>query len=162
MSMPTNDQDMARRPRGRPKKVYPYHLMQAQEGSGSQQEPLAPTAHEAAANLVSAIEQLIEVVRHPAGGVPPGAPRGTGGIGGPGGIAVVDKPGEMPRLLVGVKGAAAMLGTSVGTVNTLIYRGEILSVRVGTRRLVPVTAIEEWIARLTEDARAKVAKGQVP
>lgn len=49
-----------------------------------------------------------------------------------------------PRLLR--KGAAALaLGVSERTIDTLIRSGELRSVKIGKRRLVPVVAIDEFV-----------------
>jgi len=48
---------------------------------------------------------------------------------------------------------AELLGVSEATVKRLIRRGELLSINIGGRRLVPQTAIDEYQASLVNDAR---------
>jgi excisionase family DNA binding protein len=56
---------------------------------------------------------------------------------------------EMQRLLP-VDDAAAALGLGRSTVYKLIGSGELFTVRVGARRLVPEAAVDAYIVRLTE------------
>lgn len=56
-----------------------------------------------------------------------------------------------PRLLR--RGAAARaLGVSERTVDTLIRSGELPSVKIGKRRLIPVQALDEYVADLEQGA----------
>jgi excisionase family DNA binding protein len=41
--------------------------------------------------------------------------------------------------------AAVMLGVSLRTIATLVTKGELRSVKIGARRVVPISAIEELI-----------------
>ena len=50
-----------------------------------------------------------------------------------------------PRLLVSVAEAAQMTGLSERTVVRLYQRGEWPSLKVGTRRLIVVRGVEQWI-----------------
>lgn len=59
----------------------------------------------------------------------------------------------MEPLLISVADAARVLGLSRSTIGGLAVNGTIPSLRVGSRVLLPVKALEEWIeARLAEDA----------
>jgi excisionase family DNA binding protein len=49
-------------------------------------------------------------------------------------------------LLVGVPEAAERLGLGLSTVKSLIQRNALRSITVGKRRLIPVAALEEFIA----------------
>lgn len=53
-------------------------------------------------------------------------------------------------LLVGVEDAATALGVRRTTAWELVRSGDLRSVKIGARRLVPVVALEEYIARLVE------------
>lgn len=56
-----------------------------------------------------------------------------------------------PRLLR--RGAAARaLGVSERTVDTLIRSGDLRSVKIGKRRLIPVQALDEFVADLERGA----------
>lgn len=48
--------------------------------------------------------------------------------------------------LVPVETAQRALGISHGTIWSLIGRGELRTVRIGRRRLVPVEALDEFVA----------------
>lgn len=50
------------------------------------------------------------------------------------------------RLLVSVPEAAALTGLGATTIKSLLYSGELGSLRVGRRRLIPVSAIAVFIA----------------
>jgi excisionase family DNA binding protein len=50
-----------------------------------------------------------------------------------------------PAKLLGVREAAARLGVSERTIRALIASGELRSLRVGRRRLVPVDAIADYV-----------------
>jgi excisionase family DNA binding protein len=54
---------------------------------------------------------------------------------------------EAGVIAVGVAEAARRLGLSVRTVATLISRRELASLKVGRRRIIPVTALEAFIKR---------------
>ncbi len=64
---------------------------------------------------------------------------------GPG--AAEAQPTLMP-LLVPAREAARILGVSERTTRHLIYSGQLESVQIGTRRLVPVDALSEYVSRL--------------
>jgi excisionase family DNA binding protein len=55
--------------------------------------------------------------------------------------------GDEAVIAVGVAEAARRLGLSVRTVATLISRRELPSLKVGRRRIIPVTALETFIRR---------------
>ncbi len=57
-----------------------------------------------------------------------------------------------PRLLYDVREASRLLSCGRTTVYELIKSGELGSVLVGRRRLVPATAIADFTARLIEQA----------
>ena len=50
-----------------------------------------------------------------------------------------------PAKLLGVREAAARLGVSERTIRELVATGELRSLRVGRRRLVPVDAIADYV-----------------
>jgi excisionase family DNA binding protein len=50
-------------------------------------------------------------------------------------------------LAVSVREAAWRLGVSPRTVATLIARGELLSRKIGRRRVIPVEALEKFLQR---------------
>ena len=68
-------------------------------------------------------------------------------VGGGGGA---EKP--VARRLLNVDEVADRLSVSKDWTYRLIYRGDLFSVKSGRRRLVPETAVEEYIARLTDEA----------
>jgi excisionase family DNA binding protein len=54
---------------------------------------------------------------------------------------------EMPNALMSREGAAHRLGeVNVRTIDRMIKRGELPSVRLGRRVLVPITAVEALVA----------------
>jgi excisionase family DNA binding protein len=54
---------------------------------------------------------------------------------------------EVEILAVNVREAARRLGVSPRTIATLIARGELLSRKIGRRRVVPVEALEKFLRR---------------
>lgn len=54
---------------------------------------------------------------------------------------------ELPKKAVSVPEAAQMLSVSTRTMWRLVHRGEIRSVLVASRRLVPIVAIDEFLER---------------
>ena len=59
----------------------------------------------------------------------------------------------MKPLLISVADAARVLGLSRSTISELARKGTIPSIRIGSRVLLPVKALEQWIgARVAEDA----------
>jgi len=52
---------------------------------------------------------------------------------------------DAPRLTLSVGEAADRLGVSKATLWTLVHRGEIRSILLGRRRLIPVGALDQWI-----------------
>lgn len=58
----------------------------------------------------------------------------------------------MTRLLHDIPAAAAQLSVSAKVVERLIRDGEVESVLIGRRRLVPHDALEDYIARLRRSA----------
>lgn len=55
--------------------------------------------------------------------------------------------GEAEVLAVNVTEAARRLGVSPRTVATLIARGELISRKIGRRRVIPVEALEKFLRR---------------
>jgi excisionase family DNA binding protein len=55
--------------------------------------------------------------------------------------------GEAEVLAVNVPEAARRLGVSPRTIATLIARGELLSRKIGRRRVIPVEALEKFLRR---------------
>ena len=61
--------------------------------------------------------------------------------------------------------AAHVLGVSASTVKKLIRRGELVSYKIGTARLIPFSATQDWIAeqkRLAEQQRAEPVLRRLP
>ncbi|MGA8417962.1 MAG: helix-turn-helix domain-containing protein [Candidatus Dormiibacterota bacterium] len=56
------------------------------------------------------------------------------------------------RLLLSVEQAAEMLSIRRTLMMRLIYEGEVGSVTVGRRRLIPTSALEEFVDRRREEA----------
>jgi excisionase family DNA binding protein len=56
------------------------------------------------------------------------------------------------RLLLGLDEAALQLGISRRTVQSLIYSGELPSVRIARRRLVAAVDLEEYVGRLRDES----------
>ena len=54
---------------------------------------------------------------------------------------------EVEVLAVNVREAARRLGVSPRTIATLIARGELVSRKIGRRRVVPVEALEKFLRR---------------
>jgi excisionase family DNA binding protein len=50
-------------------------------------------------------------------------------------------------LLVGMHEAAQRMGLGLSTVKALVQRNELRSITVGKRRLIPITALEAFVAR---------------
>lgn len=59
---------------------------------------------------------------------------------------------EMSRLLLTVKEAAETLGIGRSKFYELLKRGELDSVYIDGSRRVPTSALEEYVARLLEEA----------
>ncbi len=58
---------------------------------------------------------------------------------------------NLDRKLVSVEEAARTLSIGRSLLFEMLSAGTIRSVKVGRRRLVPVSALEEYVKRLTED-----------
>lgn len=69
----------------------------------------------------------------------------------------------MDGMLVRVTRAAELLDVSRSRIYELIGSGELESVKIGGSRRVPVTAIEEFVERLRDDAPPeRVVRRRVP
>ncbi len=62
----------------------------------------------------------------------------------------------MNKLLLTPEEAAEVLGIGRTKVYALMATGELLSVRIGKSRRVPRDAVDEYIARLEEEARLEL------
>lgn len=62
--------------------------------------------------------------------------------------------GSMTKLLLDVDEAAEALGVRRTHLYQLLSRGELESVKLGRSRRIPVGALEEYVARLRDEARA--------
>lgn len=62
--------------------------------------------------------------------------------------------GEAPRLLITVEAAAELLSISRTRMYALIKAGEVMSVRVGRLRRIPVGALDAFMTRLLTDQQA--------
>lgn len=63
----------------------------------------------------------------------------------------------MPRKLLSVAECAIAMGISRAHLYSLVMRGEIPSIKIGRARRIPVSALEEWIARQLEEAASSEA-----
>lgn len=61
---------------------------------------------------------------------------------------------EPPRLLITVEAAAELLSISRTRMYALIKAGEVMSVRVGRLRRIPVGALDAFMTRLLTDQNA--------
>lgn len=61
-------------------------------------------------------------------------------------------PKDLPRLLVNLDEAAAMLSISARSVQRLVESGQLKGVRLGGRRLFPVKELESFVASLVGEA----------
>lgn len=59
----------------------------------------------------------------------------------------------VPKLALSIVETAEAIGVCERTVQTLLSNGEIPSVRVGQRRLIPVDALKEWLSKRIEAVR---------
>jgi excisionase family DNA binding protein len=60
-------------------------------------------------------------------------------------------PDDDARLLVDVKEAAKRLSVSRRTVQSLLYSGQLPSVRVGRCRRIPVSELSAYVERLRDE-----------
>lgn len=58
-------------------------------------------------------------------------------------------PGASNAPLISVPAAAGRLGIAIRTVYLLVARGDLAACRIGRRVLIPVVALEQFIARHT-------------
>ncbi len=63
-----------------------------------------------------------------------------------------NKPAVSDKLAVSVNDAAVIIGLGRDLTYRLVMSGEVKSFLVGTRRLVPVAGLREYIERRTADA----------
>ncbi|MFL6126485.1 excisionase family DNA-binding protein [Actinophytocola sp.] len=61
---------------------------------------------------------------------------------------------DSPRLLITVEAAAELLSISRTRMYALIKAGEVMSVRVGRLRRIPVGALDAFMTRLLTDQNA--------
>ena len=61
---------------------------------------------------------------------------------------------ELPRITVSPREAALMTGLSVPTIYQLLNSGRLASVKVGTRRLIPVRALHALLGDGSDEPRA--------
>jgi excisionase family DNA binding protein len=64
-----------------------------------------------------------------------------------------------------IEEAAHVLGVSPSTVKKLIRRGELVSYKIGTARLIPFSATQDWIAeqkRIAEQHRPEPVLRRLP
>ena len=62
------------------------------------------------------------------------------------------KGGDVDRLLLGIEDVQRALGVKRSMVFSLLQRGDLVSTRIGRRRLVPVTALEAYVERLQAES----------
>ena len=58
----------------------------------------------------------------------------------------------MDKKLVTVAEASVLMGISRSLLYSLVMRGEVPSIKIGRARRIPVTAIDEWIAKQVAEA----------
>jgi excisionase family DNA binding protein len=61
-------------------------------------------------------------------------------------FAAID-PRSRPKVLLSVDEAATALSIGRTFVYQLLMRGEIVSIKIGRRRRIPVSALQEFVAR---------------
>ena len=66
------------------------------------------------------------------------------------------------KLLLSIPEVMEITGLGRSLIVEKLLRGEIASVKVGRRRLVPLTAIEDYVARLVKDQIGDAEPTQVP
>lgn len=66
------------------------------------------------------------------------------------------------KLLLSIPEVMEITGLGRSLIVEKLLRGEIASVKVGRRRLVPLTAIEDYVARLLKDQIGDAKPTQVP
>ena len=59
---------------------------------------------------------------------------------------------DLRPLLVNPERLSTLLGLSHSTIYELLATGEIPSFKVGRRRVIPLTAVEQWIERRLKEA----------
>ena len=59
---------------------------------------------------------------------------------------------DVDRLLLGIEDVQRALGVKRSTVFSLLQRGDLVSTRIGRRRLVPVAALERFVKNLEAEA----------
>ncbi len=64
------------------------------------------------------------------------------------------------RLLLTVAEAGEALGIGRTLAYALVLRGDLPSVKIGKARRVPAVAVEEYVARLSEEQKQAAASGQ--
>ena len=57
------------------------------------------------------------------------------------------RPVEGQRLAVSIEDAGAMCGIGRTTLYAALNDGTLRSIKVGRRRLIPISALEAWLAR---------------
>ena len=63
-----------------------------------------------------------------------------------------DTKSDIEQILTDAEGASQMLGVPVRKVRELAHEGEIPSVRLGRKIMIPIRGLRETIARLTVPA----------
>ena len=63
---------------------------------------------------------------------------------------------QVPARLVSVEATSQVLGVGRTQVFVLLRAREIDSVKIGNRRLIPVAAIDEYVARLREESVGEI------
>lgn len=61
----------------------------------------------------------------------------------------------MDKTLLSMDEFAAMIGVGEWTAKKLIREGAVLSVKIGDRRLVPVSAVKAYVDRLVAEAQGE-------
>jgi len=63
----------------------------------------------------------------------------------------------MDKALLRIPEVCEVLGLSRAAVYTLLQRGELRAVKIGTARRIPTSAIDEFVARKQQEAAASAA-----
>ena len=64
---------------------------------------------------------------------------------------------DIEKLLYTVPEAAMRLGLGRSLVYELVMRGEIISIKIGRARRVPVSALDQFVARLAEEEESRLS-----
>lgn len=72
-------------------------------------------------------------------------------------LAASSRPWMAPKLALSVTEAANAIAISRASAYRMVDRGELPSITIGGRKVVPVAALEAWIAEQTSNVDARKA-----